>query len=171
MDHLAPRTLSLEAAIAVTGLSRSTLWRRMDGGQVGSGGKDARNRVMLALDDVLRLTGVALGKDDIEALLRADAGDAEAQADMGALFYVAGAAKAALYWLGEAAAQGNAEAMQWLAMAHAPGGEEGAMPQDGQDSHLAVMWLARAAALGHPIAREQMGRLFQGLEEKSEGRV
>ena len=33
-------------------------------------------------------------------LLRADAGDAQAQADMGALFYVAGVHKAALYWLG-----------------------------------------------------------------------
>ena len=41
--------------------------------------------------------------------LHADAGAAEAQADMGALFYVAGAEKAALYWLNEAAAQGHAD--------------------------------------------------------------
>jgi len=157
MEHQDPRTLSLEATIAITGLSRSTLWRRMDGGLIGSGGKDARNRVLLRLDDVLPLAGVALDEEDQAMLLRADAGDAEAQADMGALFYVAGADKAALYWLGEAAAQGSAEAMQWLATAHA----SGKMSQNGQDDHLAIMWLAKSASLGHTMARAQMAELLR----------
>ena len=152
-------TLSLDASVAVTGISRSTLLRRVTDGTIGRGGKDGRSRVMLALGDVLRLVDVALGADDVAMLLRADAGDADAQADVGALFYVAGAHKAALYWLNEAAAQGSAEAMQWLGTAYACGGGGSTIQHD---ANLAIMWLAKAAALGHPIARQQMDRLREG---------
>ena len=113
--------ISLDAAVAITGISRSTLWRRVTDGRIGKGGKDARSRALLVLADVLPLAEVPLGKDDLPVLLQADAGAAEAQADMGALFYVAGAEKAALYWLNEAAAQGHADAMQWLGIAHYAG--------------------------------------------------
>ena len=115
-------TLSLDASIAITGISRSTLWRRVTDGSIGRGEKDGRSRAMLALGDVLPLVDVQLSAEDRATLLRADAGDAQAQADMGALFYVAGAHKAALYWLQEAAAQDNADAMQWLGTAYAGGG-------------------------------------------------
>ena len=114
--------ISLDAAVAITGISRSTLWRRVTAGRIGKGGKDARSRALLVLADVLPLTEVPLGASDLPVLLQADAGAAEAQADMGALFYVAGAEKAALYWLNEAAAQGHADAMQWLGIAHYAGG-------------------------------------------------
>lgn len=149
-------TISLDAAVAITGLSKSTLWRRVADGTVGRGGTDARNRTVLKLDDVLRLVAVPLSPDDVAVLLRADAGEADAQADMGALFYLAGAGKAALYWLNEAAEQGNTEAMHWLGIAYAHGSEGDAVPQD---ENLAIMWMAKAAAAGHPLAREQMQRL------------
>ena len=115
-------TLSLDASVAITGISRRTLWRRVTDGTIGRCDTDGRSRAMLALGDVLGLVDVALNAEDRAMLLRADAGDAEAQADMGALFYVAGAHKAALYWLNEASAQDNAEAMQWLGTAYASGG-------------------------------------------------
>ena len=149
-------TLSLEASIAITGISRSTLWRRVTDGSIGRGDKDGRSRAMLALGDVLALVEVKLSAEDRAMLLRADAGDAQAQADMGALFYVAGVHKAALYWLQEAAAQDNADAMQWLGTAYAGGG---VIPQD---DNLAIMWLARAAALGHRIAAYQLEQLRAG---------
>jgi TPR repeat protein len=150
-------TLSLDASIAITGISRSTLWRRVTDGTIGRGEKDGRSRAMLALGDVLALVEVKLSAEDRAMLLRADAGDAQAQADMGALFYVAGVHKAALYWLQEAAAQDNADAMQWLGTAYAGGG--GVIPQD---DNLAIMWLARAAALGHRIAAYQLEQLRAG---------
>ena len=157
--------ISLDAAVAITGISRSTLWRRVTDGRIGKGGKDARGRALLVLADVLPLTEVPLGKDDLPVLLQADAGAAEAQADMGALFYVAGAEKAALYWLNEAAAQGHADAMQWLGIAHyaaSGGGGGGSLHTQEQKDNLALMWIARAAALGHPVARQQMARLRPG---------
>ena len=155
--------ISLDAAVAITGISRSTLWRRVTDGRIGKGGKDARGRALLVLADVLPLAEVPLGAGDLPVLLQADAGAAEAQADMGALFYVAGAEKAALYWLNEAAAQGHADAMQWLGIAHyaASGGGRSLHTQE-QEDNLALMWIARAAALGHPVARQQMAGLRPG---------
>ena len=150
-------TISLDAAEAVTGISRRTLWRRVAEGAFASGDKDARGRTTLALDGVLALmqgnTGMALGADEVRVLRQADAGDAPAQADMGAMLYVAGARQPALYWLHAAAEQGSAEAMQWLGTHHAAAG-------NAQDDHQALMWLAKAAALGHPVARRQVDGLL-----------
>ncbi|MBS0402371.1 MAG: sel1 repeat family protein, partial [Proteobacteria bacterium] len=113
----------------------------------------------VALADVLGLIGegtrVAFSDADLAVLLQADAGDAQAQADIGALLQVHGGREAALYWLQAAAEQGSAEAMQWLGTAHAARGTE-------QDQQMAVMWIAKAAALGHPIARRQLDGLLQG---------
>lgn len=117
-------TLSLDAAVVLTGISRSTLWRRVTDGSLSKGDKDVRGRATLVLDEVLALMpqgSPVLTADDVAVLLRADAGDAEAQADIGALFYVAGAGRVALHWLHEAAEQGSAEAMQWLGTACAAG--------------------------------------------------
>ena len=154
-------SISLDAVAALTGMGRSTLWRKAADGVLAKGDKDARGRATLALSDVLGLicdsTGVPFSDDDVAVLLQADAGDAEAQADIGALLYVhaGGGREAALYWLRAAAEQGSAEAMQWLGTAHAAGGTE-------RDEQLAVMWIAKAAALGHPIARRQVEGLLQG---------
>ena len=167
--------ISLDAAVAMTSISKSTLWRRVTEGFIGKAGKDARNRAMLALADVLPLVDAParLGDDELRLLRAADAGEAGAQADMGAMFYVAGNAKAALYWLNEAAAQGNADAMHWLAIAHAShtahlaqaassasgGGEGEIVAARERDDNLAVMWLAKAAAQGHALAQQQMALL------------
>lgn len=160
-------TLSLDAAVVLTGISRSTLWRRVTDGSLSKGGKDARGRATLVLREVLALMppdSPALAADDVAVLLRADAGEAEAQADIGALFYVAGAERVALHWLHEAAGQGSAEAMQWLgtACAAAAGGGGGGetLSDRSHNAHLAIMWIAKAAALGHPVAKAQMAGLM-----------
>lgn len=159
-------TISLDAAVAITGISHSTLRRRVMDGSIAKHGQDSRRRILLALDEVLAQVEVPLGDEDIAMLLRADAGDAQAQADMGALFYVAGARKAALYWLNEAAAQDDAEAMHWLAMAHAQEGHRYADKRHATSDNFAIMWLAKAAALGHPVAQAQMERLRHGQSQR-----
>ena len=164
--------ISLDAAVAISGISKSTLWRRVTEGSISKAGKDVRNRAMLVLADVLSLVDArqALSEEDVHLLRSADGGLAEAQVDVGAMFYVAGNAKAALYWLNEAANQNNADAMHWLAIAHAARASgvkargQSVSAEHDKDAHeregnLAVMWLARAAALGHPLAQQQMAHL------------
>ena len=65
--------------------------------------------------------------------------------------------RAALYGRRGAAAQENADARQWRGTAYGGGG--GVIPQD---DNLAIMWLARAAALGHRIAAYQLEQLRAG---------
>lgn len=155
--------ISLDAAVALTGMSRSTLWRRVTDGTFAKGEKDARGRATLALTDVLALlreaTGLTFAGDDVALLLQADAGDAAAQADLGALLAVGGAEKPALYWLHEAAEQGNADAMQWLGAVCAAAASAGDAAQREQSENLAIMWIAKAAAQGQAVALRQMSGL------------
>lgn len=148
-------TLSLDAAVAMTGVSRRTLWRRMVDGSIPAGEKDGRGRATLALDGVLGLarvhTGLTFSNEDVALLLAADGGDAPAQADVGALLYVGGARVAALYWLNAAADQNQADAMHWLGLACAQ--------DEPPDNERALMWVAKAAAQGQAIAKRQMAAL------------
>ncbi|MFD2377399.1 hypothetical protein ACFSTJ_07970 [Ottowia pentelensis] len=90
-------SISLDAVAALTGIGRSTLWRKLADGALAKGEKDARGRATVALADVLGLIGegtrVAFSDADLAVLLQADAGDAQAQADIGALLQVHGGAK------------------------------------------------------------------------------
>ncbi|MFA7526584.1 MAG: hypothetical protein WCZ18_02790 [Ottowia sp.] len=85
-------TISLDAAEAITGISSRTLRRRASDGRITSGERDARGRATMALANALSLaqenTGLVFSVEDAQVLLQADAGDAAAQADMGALFYL-----------------------------------------------------------------------------------
>ena len=158
--------ISLDAAEAMTGISRRTLWRRVADGALASGEKDARGRTTVALGGgvltaIREHTGVDLGAEDLHALLQADAGDADAQADVGALLYTAaaapaghpGARAAALYWLRQAADQNHADAMHWLGTAAAALCTE-------QGNAEAMMWIAKAAAHSHAIAQQQLDALL-----------
>ena len=81
--------ISLEAAVALTGRSRRTWWRRIEEGAVAKLAPDARGRALLVFDEVRPAIGLALDDEDVAAILRADAGDAQAQAQVGALFALA----------------------------------------------------------------------------------
>lgn len=141
--------ISLEAAVAITGLSRSTLWRRVTKGTLGKRDED-RGRAMVSLADAMDLVEIDLDDGDLEVLVRADDGDPEAQAEIGEMFYTAGLFEAAIYWLNAAAAQQNADAMHWLGTCHFSGH---GVPRN---ENLAMSWLARAADAGHLIAQHQM---------------
>ena len=111
-------------------------------------------RTLLKAGDVLALMRTPLPADDTALLLRADAGDAEAQAALGAVFHQIGELQTAVYWWQLAAGQGHPDAMQLLGRCYAAG--------DGvpQDEHLALTWISKAAASGHVIAAAQMDGLL-----------
>lgn len=148
--------ISLDATIVITEKSRRTWWRRIAEGVISRTSDDARGRAMLSWVDVAAYVCIPMTAEDLEIMLRADAGNADAQNDIGQLFSIAGKHEAALYWLQQAAEQRNADAMQWLSHCHLSGN---GVPKD---DYLGVMWLAKAASYGHVIATLQMKALFSG---------
>lgn len=165
MSHLA--IISLDATIAVTKYSRRTWWRRMDQGVVTKLPVDSRGRAMLMLKDVIKELVMPLDDESLKLLVKADSGDAQAQAEIGALFALehqkAGLVTGsdfivpALYWLELAAEQGQADAMHWMGILYA-GGYGGEKSQN-----LALMWIARSAAHDHLIAQTQLSQLLMRL--------
>ena len=151
---MSTNVISVEAAIAITERSRSTWWRRISKGEVTRVADDARGRTMMQWTDVAPQLCVPMDAADCALVLRADAGDADAQSDVGQFFSIAGKHKVALYWLQQAADRDHPEAMQWLGRCYLSG--------DGvpSDEHLGLMWIAKAAAHGHVIARRQMAGLL-----------
>lgn len=147
--------ISIAASVAVTERSRRTWWRRIADGTVTRLADDARGRAMLSLAEVSPFICVPLDRADLEFLVRADAGDADAQNDIGQLFSNAGRPKIALYWLEQAAHQGHADAMQWLGRCYIAG--EG-VPKN---RNIGLMWIAKAAAHGHVIAQAQIQGSFR----------
>lgn len=147
--------ISIAASVAVTERSRRTWWRRIADGKTTRLADDARGRAMLSLAEVVPFISIALSRDDLEFLVRADAGDADAQNDIGQLFSNADRPEAAFFWLDQAAKQGHADAMQWLGRCYIGG--EGV----DKDWNIGFMWIAKAAAHGHVIAQAQMQEWLQ----------
>ena len=146
------QTISLEATIALTGLSKRTLWRRIAEGALRKM-ETQSGATALLLSDVLALTGLGLSAEDGALLVRADQGEREAQTAMGQYFSLIRRFPTALYWFELAAAQGDGDAMHCLGQCHAAG--SGVV----KDDNLALMWIAKAAAQGHVIASRQMAEL------------
>ena len=111
---------------------------------------------MLCWDDVLPHVSIPLSAEASELVFRADAGEADAQNELGQIFFLAEKYCAAHFWFKQAIQQDHADAMQWLASCYAAGR---GVPKD---EHLALMWLARAAAHGSLIAKAQMRGLRLG---------
>ena len=80
--------LSLHAAAVLTGRSVRTWQRRIEAGRVPRLGL-AGGRAMVPFAAVQPLLPVALAEDEVRMLLRADGGEAAAQAEMGALLALA----------------------------------------------------------------------------------
>jgi len=146
--------ISITASVVVTERSRRTWWRRIGDGTVTRLANDARGRAMVSLAEVTPLICVPLNREDLDFLVKADAGNADAQNDIGQLFSNAGKPKIALYWLEQAVRQGHADAMQWLGRCYI-GGE--GVPKN---KNIGFMWIAKAAAHGHVIAQAQMQDSF-----------
>jgi hypothetical protein len=154
VSHLTALVISLDTLVAISTWSRRTWWRRISSTEVRRLPDDARGRVMLAWDSVHHHVPLPLSPQDLQLMFRADAGDMAAQNDFGQHLFLLDRPAAAIYWIEQAARQGCADAMQWLGVAHATGhGVE-------RNEYLALMWIARAAAQGHVIARAQADGLL-----------
>jgi TPR repeat protein len=109
---------------------------------------------MLLWTEVEPHIGVPMNAENHKSLFLADTGSADAQNTIGQFFLHAGKHKAAFYWLQQASKQDNPDAMQWLGDCYIDG--KGVEKND----YLGLMWIAKAASLGHVIAQEQMNELI-----------
>lgn len=153
--------ISVEATIAITGRSRSTWWRRISKAEVTRVADESSGRTLLLWSEVVPHLCIPMDASDHGLVLRADAGEAAAQSDVGQLFSSAGKHEVALYWIRKAAEQDYPDAMQWLGRCYLSG--------DGvkRDDNLGLMWIAKAAAFGHAIAQEQMQCLTAQLASRA----
>lgn len=144
--------ISIDTAAVMTATSKRTLWRRLSSGQLQRQGTDERGRVMLALADISPKFCITSDNSfELTTLItQADQGSAEAQNTLGLLCLEQGKAELAAYWLTLAAQQQHADAMHLLSGLY----YQGKAVERCENS--AMMWLAKAANLGHCIARAQM---------------
>jgi uncharacterized protein len=147
------RSISVDSAVVITKWSRRTWWRRIADGEATRLADDSKGRAMLSFAEVQAQIYVPMNPEDLTCLIRADAGDADAQSDIGQLFLNAGKPEAGVYWLQLATKQDHADAMQCLGRCYVSG--------DGvpKDTNMGIMWIAKAAAHGHAIAQAQMTSL------------
>ncbi len=154
MNDTMPTLISLDTVCAITEMSKSTWRRRIAKGDFARLADDTRGRTMLLWSEVAPHICVPIEPEDKEFILLADAGDAEAQDDIGQLFLMSEKYLAAIYWFQQAAQQNNSDAMHWLGHCYING--KGVL----KDDNLGMMWIAKAAAMGHVIAQGQMKGLI-----------
>ena len=147
------RSISLDTAMAMGKQSKRTWWRRVSENVVQRTGSDSRGRTLVSMEDVLAFLSLPIEGDDIEMILSADLGNADAQNEAGQLFDEFGETNAALYWWRSAAERGSPDAMQHLGRCYLSGK---GVPKD---ENLGIMWTAKAASLGHVIAGFQIESL------------
>jgi TPR repeat protein len=143
--------------MTLTGRSKRTLWRFIENGSVIRGDDTVDGKATIDLDSIRPYCLMQIDPQDFALIERADCGgggDAEAQNELALLFLANDQPASALYWLELAAHQGHADAMHWLGRCYIEGN---GLPKNAE---LGIMWLSKAAAHGHVIARYQMDCLY-----------
>lgn len=157
--------ISLATAATLTEWSKRTLWRRiLDGTLSRSGSNEILDdkKTKIALETIRPHIRIPIEPGDLELIEKADAGDAEAQTDLAVLFLSNGKPESALYWLELAAKQNYEGGMYWLGRCYIDGNGVPA------DENLGVMWIAKAASLGHVISKALMNAILaKGAEQAS----
>ncbi|MGZ8159119.1 MAG: tetratricopeptide repeat protein [Methylobacter sp.] len=143
--------ISLQATTTLTEWSERTIRRRVaDGSLKCAADNEAHYKTMICFDSIKQDICIDLNPDDIELVKSADSGDAKAQNDLALLFLENNKLKSAVYWLELAAKQQFTDAMHLLGCCYLEGNGLA------KDDSLAIMWIAKAASLGHPIALAQI---------------
>ena len=153
--------VSLQAATTLTGWSARTIRRRIaDGSLQCAATHEASYKTMICFDSIKDNVCMPLDPDAIELIKSADCGDAKAQNDLAALFLEHNQPKSAVYWLELAVKQNLADAIHLLGCCYLEG--KGLA----KDTNLAIMWIAKAASLGHSIALAQMQSIHPAINAK-----
>jgi TPR repeat protein len=143
--------VSLQAAATLTEQSVRTLRRRIADGSIKcAANHEDHYKTMICFDSIKPDICITLDPDDIELIKSADSGTAKAQNELALIFLEKNKPKSAIYWLELAAKQQFADAMHLLGRCYLEGN---GLPKD---NNLAIMWVAKAASLGHPIALAQI---------------
>lgn len=142
--------LSLAAAITLTEFSESTFRRRFLDGSISREILTGSGKSMIYFESIRPYVKISLTEEDLITIENADAGDSNAQDEVGILFLENNKAKSAIYWFEAAAKNGNSDAMHWLARCYLSG--NGTF----KDENVGMMWLSKSAAGGHPISMAQM---------------
>ena len=151
--------INIATAMTLTGWSERTFWRRFADGSVRRDTSSAASKSMVEFDSIKPHMLIPLGAEDYSLVQAADGGNAEAQTDLALLFISHHKLKQGIAWLEAAVKQEHAAAMRLMGRCHIEG--QGV----DQDDNLGMMWLARAAARGDPIAQAQMEAILQKVVE------
>ena len=159
--------VSLQAAITLTEWSQRTIRRRLAEGALPFINRSAvtrggQNKTLIDFEALKAAVCIPLGDDEMALLEAADSGDAQAQNELAMLFLEHHKPKSAFYWLELAAKQNFADAMHHLGSCYLKG--EGVT----QDNHQALIWIAKAAALGHPIACRQIDSIASAIRSSAQ---
>ena len=144
------KAISLDTAAVVTQISKRTIQRRLSDGTITRQDNDKKGRAMLSFDDVVPIVCVSVAPEDHDLFVEADAGDAEAQNELALLFLDADKPEIGLHWLKMAAGQSHSDAMHNLSELYIKG------ISTPKDNGTGLMWLAKAASVGHIIANQQI---------------
>lgn len=147
--------ISLPAAITLTAWSERTFYRKFANGSMARETENGRSAI--PFDLIKPHLCIPLEPEDLSVVESADAGDAEAQNDLALIFLSNDKPKGAIYWLELAAKRDFADAMNLLGRCHISGS---GVPKD---ENIGIMWLAKAAALGHVISLRQMESMRNNL--------
>ncbi len=142
---------SLPATITLTDLSERTIWRRF-GKQVIKQ-PPTNNRALFPFSVIEPYLCVPVTNTDLPLLIQADSGDPAAQVAVALLFLIHDKPKHGAYWLELAAKRDHVDAMNLLGTCLIEGRGRR------QDDNLGIMWIAKAAALGHSLSQRQMNEL------------
>jgi len=151
------QSVSISTVAALIGQSERTLRRRIAEGRVFRAADSTVSRTLIPLGDIREQIAIPLGAEEVDLIVAADAGNAEAQNDLALLFLSHGKFKHAVYWLNLSAKQGYTDAMHWLGRCYLEGK---AMVVD---ENMGMMWLANAAAHGHTISQAQIQSIIRKL--------
>jgi hypothetical protein len=152
--------INLATAATLTLWSKRTIWRRIsDGTLARTGGDDVLDdkKTKIQLETIKSYICVPMDMSDYELVEQADAGCPEAQSDLALLFMSHDKMESAVYWLELAAKQNYTGAMHLLGRYYIDG-------KGGQkNENVGMMWIAKAAAMGHVLSQELMHAVFRKL--------